>query len=224
MSEVWRRICTHAQQSILLALVDHGDDFGGRIYPSYAYLAWKTQYSARQVMRVVEGLIKSGVLTRIERGNSHKRSNRYTVDLAKLPLKPAFRTSDTMSPLYKEPVTPCHPTSDISAPTSDIAMSHQSPSESSLNHKKRKRTRANPTGSRASEEEARGRKIREQLIMMKNATGGRDPRHIALLTGTTPEEVQREIETLDAKPQRAVAASWNVLGQTSRSDGEEETR
>lgn len=86
MADVWRRVCTHAQQSILLALVDHGDDFGARIYPSYGYLAWKTQYSARQVMRVVEELIKLGVLKKVERGNSHKRSNRYTVDLSKLPL------------------------------------------------------------------------------------------------------------------------------------------
>jgi hypothetical protein len=216
MSEVWRRVCTHAQQSVLLALVDHGDDFGARIYPSYAYLAWKTQYSARQVMRVVEGLLKAGVLTRVERGNSHKRSNRYTVNLSKLPLKVPFRTSDTMSQLDWQPVTPCHPTSDISTSTSDIAMSHQSPSESSLNHKKRKRTRANPAGSRASEgePEGRGRKIRDQLIMMKNSTGGRDPRHIALLTGTTPEEVQREIDAMDAKPKRIVDSRWNVLGQS----------
>lgn len=149
MADVWRRVCTHAQQSILLALVDHGDDFGARIYPSYGYLAWKTQYSARQVMRVVEELIKLGVLKKVERGNSHKRSNRYTVDLSKFPLKAPFRTSDTVSQLDRKPVSPCRSTSDISTSTSDIAMSHQSPSESSL--KRKSVPRANPMGSRPAE-------------------------------------------------------------------------
>lgn len=186
MSEVWRRACTHAQQSILLALVDHSDDFGHRIYPSYAYIAWKTQYSSRQVMRVIEDLLKLGVLTRVERGNSHKRSNRYTVDLTKLARKPSFRTSDTMSQLDGQPVTPCHSTSDISPSTSDIAMSHQSPSESP--YKPKKRAREIPKGSGASEEDRKRReKIRTYLRDLKG--NSRDPKLIASLAGSTFEEV-----------------------------------
>lgn len=172
MADVWRRTCTHAQQSILLALVDHGDDFGGRIYPSYAYLAWKTQYSARQVMRVIGELIELGVLKKVERGNSHKKSNRYTVNLAKLPLKLPFRTSDTMSQLDAQPVTACHSTSDISASTSDIAMSHQSSSESPSKHL---------SGSRATPKDSR-------------STERKSPRSPALDYNPTIEERQRLYE------------------------------
>lgn len=191
MTEVWRRVCTHAQQSVLLALVDHGDDFGNRIYPSYGYLAWKTQYSSRQVRRVVDDLLKLGVLTRVERGNSHKKSNRYTVDLTKLAPKPPYRTRDIVSQLDIQPGTPCHSTRDISASTRDIAMSTQSPSESPYKHKKR--VRVTPEDSDASEAQTRRKTekaIADALIDLRLTSYARHPKTLAMRANVGVAEVE----------------------------------
>ncbi len=46
----------HDEQAIMIALADHGNDFGEHIHPSVDYLAWKTEYDRRNVQRILRKL------------------------------------------------------------------------------------------------------------------------------------------------------------------------
>ena len=46
----------HDQQAIMIALADHGNDFGEHIHPSIDYLAWKTGYHRRNVQKILRKL------------------------------------------------------------------------------------------------------------------------------------------------------------------------
>lgn len=178
MTMVWACEMSHAHQSILLALADHGHDDGTSIYPSFGYLAWKTGYSRRQCMRLVGELRKLGAVKRIKRGNSHKRANEYRLNLSVFKTKKPYRpTSDKVSPLDIQLVTSSPPTSDISGSTSDIAMSHQSPSESPGKHKKR--ARVSPTDSRSAQDKETDLKIRSAMLDLRLSSTARDPQAIA---------------------------------------------
>jgi hypothetical protein len=184
---VWAHKMTHSQQAVMLALADSGHDDGSNIYPSFGYLAWKTEYSVRQVMRIVGELRKLGAVKRIRRGNSQKRSNEYRLNFDVFERKPPWKTtSDKMSLLDIQLVTPRAPTSDISGSTSDIAMSHQSSSESPVKHKKR--AREIPKGSGASEE------TKKRAVVdywQKLAPAQRTVTTIAMLSGASIEDVER---------------------------------
>lgn len=93
MAEVWRRECEHPEQSVLLALADHAEDDGTNVYPSVAYTAWKTNYSPRQVRRILGGLRERDVLTVMAEASRH-RPTEYRIDLQKLPLKKPFRAAN----------------------------------------------------------------------------------------------------------------------------------
>jgi hypothetical protein len=56
MGMVWRLELSRSQRVVALALADHADDDGGHIYPGIEYLAWKTDYDARQVRRILRSL------------------------------------------------------------------------------------------------------------------------------------------------------------------------
>jgi hypothetical protein len=192
---VWAHKMSHSQQTIMLALADSGHDDGTNIYPSFGYLSWKTEYSIRQVMRIVKELRKLGAVKRIVRGNSHKRANEYRLDFSAFTAKePWKRTSDKMSLVTSCHTSPASPTSDISGSTSDTAMSHQSPSESPVKHKKR--ARKNPDGSRASELDKKRKKIRERIHDLRLVSYGRNPKVIADGVGCSIEEVQRELDDM----------------------------
>jgi hypothetical protein len=53
MGAVWKLKLTHGQQVVMLALADHAHDDGTRCYPGVSYLAWKTGYSERNVIRIL---------------------------------------------------------------------------------------------------------------------------------------------------------------------------
>lgn len=52
----------HNEQSIMLALADHGHDDGSHIRPSVGYLAWKTGYTERQVQTILRRLESKGLI------------------------------------------------------------------------------------------------------------------------------------------------------------------
>lgn len=118
---------THPQQTVLIALADHANDDGAAVYPSIAFIAWKTGYSERQVTRLVGDLQRLGILVLVKKAY-RGRPNEYRIDLANAPLKKKFRedasinTDDTqMSPQI--PVMSSEATEitgDISDHTGDI--------------------------------------------------------------------------------------------------------
>jgi hypothetical protein len=89
MSEVWRLELTHAHQSVALALADHGDDDGSNIYPGIEYIAWKTGYSERNVIRILEQLEAIKLIRKVgERGIGKGNRQGYKMSVENVPLKP----------------------------------------------------------------------------------------------------------------------------------------
>ena len=96
MSEVWKLDFPRHTQSLMLALADHASDDGSNIYPSIRYLGWKTGYSERQVQRLIQILIKDGVL-RIAKPATNLHPNQYQMNLAHCRKKPPFLRGDKKS-------------------------------------------------------------------------------------------------------------------------------
>ncbi len=90
MAMVWKCQLAHNQQSVLLALADHADDDGTNCYPAMGYIAWKTDYSVRQVRRVVKQLRDIGALVILDESRGQGRPVHYQVNLAGLPRKPEY--------------------------------------------------------------------------------------------------------------------------------------
>lgn len=90
MAQVWEKEFSHSEQAVLLAMADYADDNGSNCYPSYDRLAWKTGYSARQVQRIIKGLVTQGVLLIVKPATQHQ-STRYSIRLALAKDKTAFR-------------------------------------------------------------------------------------------------------------------------------------
>ncbi len=197
MSQVWERQMSHAQQSVLLALVDHANDDGTRIHPSYGRIAWKTGYSRRQVKRIIADLIKLGAILRLERGGPVKGVNTYQVRLNVLPEKPPFmptRGGVKMSPHQNEVVSNATRGGVKRALGGDIAMSPESPSESPYKSKSARKTRSVPRS--GEEKDKTAEKIRTYLRDLAKTSYGRDAPTIAHLVGCTVAQVERELETL----------------------------
>lgn len=195
MGLVWEREMSHAQQAVLLALADHGQDDGTRIYPSYARLAWKSGYSRRQVKRLVLGLIKLGAIKRVRRGGPRAGTNSYRLNLEVFQLKKPLEGGDILTPpRTSEVVSPRPPRGDKTGLGGDIAMSPESPSESPYNHKKR--ARVIPKGSRASEPDKKRDRIREAIHDLRLTSYGRNPKAIAAAAGCSIEEAEGELGTL----------------------------
>lgn len=98
MSQVWEKMLTHSEQSVLLAMTDYADDEGRNCYPSYERLAWKTGYSKRQVQRIIQGLCDVEILIIVKPATQH-HSPHYWICLNKACDKAPFRVdiSDTES-------------------------------------------------------------------------------------------------------------------------------
>lgn len=98
MAQVWERKLNKAEQSVLLAMADHAQDDGSKCFPSVDWIAWKTDYSARQVQRTIQALCTKSVLVLV-RGYGRGRSNEYYIDLSKTQPKPEYISKgDTVSP------------------------------------------------------------------------------------------------------------------------------
>ena len=93
IGQVYERKLGHAEQSVLLAMSDHADDFGANCFPSVPYIAWKTGYAERQVQRLIARLRDMGVLILV-RDATRYRPTEYHVNLDALPMKPEFARGD----------------------------------------------------------------------------------------------------------------------------------
>lgn len=106
---VWERDIGGRDQLILLALADMADDFGGSLFPSMEYISWKTGLSVDTIRRSLRELAASGVLEKLEDATP-RRSARYRLQLARLPLKSAYirkRPSDQGSQIATSEVAGC---------------------------------------------------------------------------------------------------------------------
>lgn len=144
---IWDLDLPHVESYILLAMADHADHEGYNVFPSIGLIAWKTNYSERQVQRSIKSLCEQKILVPMERAAG--KVVRYRIDVSAAPLKaprvvkqipdrgtPDPRvngqdprhhvTPDKVSPLtprHPIPLTPRHPRQDV---TGDIAMSYPS--------------------------------------------------------------------------------------------------
>ena len=71
------------QKLVLLALADHANDMGGRVFPSIERVAHKVCLSKRQVQRIMNDLRKEGLIHMTHKASRH-RPREYRIDLVKL--------------------------------------------------------------------------------------------------------------------------------------------
>ena len=121
MSMVFDTPLKPTQKLIMLALADHANDMGGRVFPSMERVAHKVCLSKRQVQRIMNDLRKDGYIEMVHKASRH-RPREYRIDLVKLKAimveyeTPMKVRGDNMSSLNSIP-----PTSGVFR--GDIAMS-----------------------------------------------------------------------------------------------------
>ena len=74
---------TPAQKVVLVALADHGEDDGSRVFPGVERLTFKTSLSERTVRRVLSDLRGKGLLIVIKDSTFHNTTE-YRIDLSEL--------------------------------------------------------------------------------------------------------------------------------------------
>ena len=110
MGEVWELALPREQKYVLLCLADHADHEGNHVFPSLGLIEWKTEYSQRQIRRILECLESAGVLVAVRRANG--LVTEYRIALAGVARKPAY---------FKQHGRPrCEKTPDILTKTPDI--------------------------------------------------------------------------------------------------------
>ena len=102
MSAVWDADLPPAQKSVALALADHGNDEGYRVYPSVGRVAWKTGLSTRTVERAIAGLVALGVLEPLSGQRGGATSVRYRMHVDRLPAREPYRTPVTESGVERD--------------------------------------------------------------------------------------------------------------------------
>lgn len=87
MSLVWEMNLPTSAKMVLLVIADHADDQGGNAWPSISTIARKASVSDRQAQRLVQSLVKSGlVVVEGQAGGTRemrddRRPNRYTLTI-----------------------------------------------------------------------------------------------------------------------------------------------
>lgn len=113
---VWTLSLPRCERDVLLAMADHADDDGGRCYPSIDHLAWKTDYSARQVQRALASL-KAKKIVEVEAGAEGGRGRlpEYRLHLDRASLKPSWESvkGDILSRRSSQRVTSATAKGDI---------------------------------------------------------------------------------------------------------------
>jgi len=96
---------TPAQKVVLVALADHAEDDGSRVYPGVERLTYKTSLSERTVRRALSDLREKGLLIVIKESTYHK-STEYRIDLTELQVlqkRPARDTKQDLPENTKRP-------------------------------------------------------------------------------------------------------------------------
>ena len=96
MGEVWELKLDHATSHVLLAMADHARDDGSRCFPSVGYLSWKTNYSLRQVQRILVSLENTGIIIPVAYQNGGRGfATEYQLVLAAAPRKESYQVAGT---------------------------------------------------------------------------------------------------------------------------------
>jgi len=132
VGQIWDLDIPHAQAWVLMALADHADHEGNNVRPSVGLIAWKTNYSDRQVRRIMAELRECGILKVVREGVGQVKE--YAICLENVPRK-AARFSDNTG----QNVTPdkMSPLTQLCQPTPDTAMSGRTVNEPSNTHTQR---------------------------------------------------------------------------------------
>ena len=84
MAQVWELNLPTTKKLVLLALADHANDQGEKVYPSVARVAWKSGLSIRQTRRVMAQLRDvDHLLVLVREGDGRGHPNQYRIDLTK---------------------------------------------------------------------------------------------------------------------------------------------
>lgn len=105
------------ERDVLMAMADHADDDGGSVFPSVAYVAWKTDLSSRSVQRMQRSLERKRILVVESAQCGRGRTKRWRIDLSAGTRKSSFQgasehvdNSRERLDCRKERVTElCHP-------------------------------------------------------------------------------------------------------------------
>lgn len=133
ISQVYEKKFDRAEQSIMICLADHAHDDGTHVYPSVPRIAWKTDYSDRQVRRIVKRLIGKKTLILVRQASAN-RPNEYRIDLSVIPNKPPFRPApsdfDTSDLLAQDGADILSPLTDNVTPplTDNVTLTVSKPS------------------------------------------------------------------------------------------------
>lgn len=69
---------------LILALADHADDAGDRVYPSVQTMARKTRMSERAVQYLLRRIQERGLLVLVEPGGGRNRTARYRINIDRI--------------------------------------------------------------------------------------------------------------------------------------------
>ena len=96
MGQVWELKLDHATSYVLIAMADHASDDGSRCFPSVGYLSWKTNYSIRQVRRILGNLEDTGIIIPVAHQNGGRGyATEYQLVLAAAPRKESYQVAGT---------------------------------------------------------------------------------------------------------------------------------
>lgn len=87
---VWELDLPQSEAWVLMALADHAHHDGTGIYAGQELLAWKTNYSVRQVRRILDALEKRGLIVPENLGIGRGVIQGYRINLAAGKRKPAI--------------------------------------------------------------------------------------------------------------------------------------
>lgn len=98
MGQVWDLDIPHGEAWVLLALADHADHEGRNAYPGVELLAYKTNYSVRQVQRILVSLEKKQIIKPVanEKGGRSARTV-YEIHLENGVKKSPFRSVERVT-------------------------------------------------------------------------------------------------------------------------------
>lgn len=90
MGEIWKLDITQPEAWVLMAMADHADYHGEHIFSGHELLAWKTNYTTRQISRIINDLIEKEIVILVEGpiGRGHPREYRLNLDAAPRKLPP----------------------------------------------------------------------------------------------------------------------------------------
>lgn len=115
--QVWDLALPRSERDVLMAMADNADDDGSRCYPSIDHLAWKTDYSPRQVQRAIASLKAKGIVeVEANAEGGRGRLPEYRLYLGRAERKRSWEAvkGDILSRRAPERVTSAHVKGDIS--------------------------------------------------------------------------------------------------------------